>query len=145
MKWKILQAMLLAAVGLVPGSAAYAQDMKLHATVPFNFVLDDKVYTAGEYTIQTAAANTFALSIKNEVETTRVLVRSYPCTLPKVLQLAAETKLVFHRVNDTYFLYQVWSEGSSFGRQFSKSRAETQMARNGAAAETVIVAAKNVR
>ena len=51
------------------------------------------------------------------------------------------TVLVFQRLGDNYFLSQVWTEGSSSGREFPKSKREVQLAKNNSKPELVIVAA----
>ena len=143
MKRNISRTILLAAAALFLGTVAYGQEVKARVVVPFDFVVAGNVLPAGDYVIRTATANTFALSIMND--RTSTLARSYPCTSSKVLQPSSQTKLVFHRINDTYFLYQVWSEGSSFGRQFPKGRVETEMARKSDSSEVVIAAASDLR
>jgi hypothetical protein len=55
-------------------------------------------------------------------------------------QPAAQTTLVFQRLGDNYFLYQVWTEGNSAGREFPMSKAEIQVAKNYSKPELVIVA-----
>jgi hypothetical protein len=44
-------------------------------------------------------------------------------------------------LGDNYFLYQVWTEGSSLGREFPMSKAEVQLAKNNSKPDLVIVAA----
>jgi hypothetical protein len=48
---------------------------------------------------------------------------------------------VFRRLGDNYFLYQVWTEGNTFGREFPMGKAEMQVAKNYSKPELVIVAA----
>ena len=50
-------------------------------------------------------------------------------TLSKA-QPADGTTLVFQRLGDNYFLYQVWTAGNSLGREFPMSKAEVQVAKN---------------
>lgn len=142
MKLRIPQTILIAAAALVFGSAAYAQEINVRVRVPFDFVVADKVYPAGEYAVQTAKDNTFYLSVKNEDKTMQGLTPSYPCISSKPGDDPAnQAKLVFHRMANTYFLFRVWSGGNTVGREFPVSRRETQMAMNGLRSETVIVAA----
>jgi len=138
MKLRISRTMLVAAAALTLGSAAYAQKVNVRAMVPFEFVLGDKVYPAGEYAVQSVMTNNDSLYIKNEEGAKPALLLTDPHTAPEP---ANQTKLVFHRLGTTYFLYQVWVAGSEVGREFPRSRRETRMALNGAKAETVIVAA----
>ena len=146
MKLRISRTLMVAAVALVFGSAAYAQEINVRARVPFDFVVGDKTYSAGQYAVQTASDNTYFLSVKNEEDkTTQGLTPSRPCISSKPTGPAGQTKLVFHRVGNTYFLFRVWVGGSTVGREFPMSHRETLMTISGLKTETVIVAAKIVR
>jgi len=137
MKFSISRTMFLAAAALVLGSSLYAQELRVQAQVPFNFVLRDKVYPAGEYVIQTLTSNPSMVSISNANGKTLALAVSFAGTaLP-----ADGTKLLFHQIGKTYFLYQLWVDGSMVGRQFPKSHTETRMALQTPKSETVVVAA----
>jgi len=138
MKLTITKSLLVAVAALILGSVAHAQEVNLRAKVPFDFVLRDKMYPAGEYALQTVLANTDSLYIKNEGGAKPALLLTDPQTAPEPTK---QSKLLFHRVGKTYFLYQVWVTGSSVGREFPKSHGEMELARNGANAETVTVAA----
>ena len=81
------------------------------------------------------------MSINNEDKTTRGLTDSYPCISSKPLTPANQAKLVFHRVENTYFLFRVWAGDNTVGREFPVSRREAQMAMNGPKTEATIVAA----
>lgn len=140
MKFNISRTMLLAATALVFGQAAYAQEINVRAHIPFAFTVDDKVYPAGDYAVQTAMANTSFLLLKNEDKTARGLIRSHLCISTKPASPAGKAKLVFHRTGNTYFLFRLWIGGSEVGREFPRSHRETKMAMNGSKTETVIVA-----
>jgi hypothetical protein len=56
-------------------------------------------------------------------------------------QPADGTTLVFQRLGDSYFLYQVWTEGNTTGRELRMSKAQVQLAKNNSKPELVIVAA----
>ena len=146
MKLRISRTLMVAALALVFGSAAYAQEINVQTRVPFDFMLGDKAYPAGQYSVQTANANTYFLSVKNEEDkTTQGLTPSRPCISSKPTGPAGQTKLVFHRVGNTYYLFRVWVGGSTVGREFPMSHRETLMTISGLKTETVIVAAKIVR
>jgi hypothetical protein len=81
------------------------------------------------------------LSIRSEEGNGVKIVLSNPCTSSDAAQ---QTKLVFSRVGDSYFLHQIWTEGSAYGRAFPKSKAEVEMAANHDT-ETVVVAANITR
>lgn len=139
MKFSISSTMFLAAAALVLSSSVYAQELRVQAHVPFNFVVRDKAYPAGEYVIQTLTSDPSMVSISNaNGKTLTLAVACAGTALP-----ADGTKLVFHQVGKTYFLYQLWVDGAVAGRQFPKSQTETelQIALNTPNSETVVVAA----
>ena len=140
MKLNISRIMLLALAPLVFGSDAHAQEINVRARVPFDFVLGDKVYPAGEYTIQTAMAKTSFLSINDQGRTSQSLTPSFPCISSQQVIPANRAKLVFRRIGNTYFLFRVWVGGSSVGREFPSSHRETLMVKNEPKTETAIFA-----
>ena len=138
---KNLRYFFLAFTALFMATAAHAQLTNVKAIVPFDFVVADHAYPAGEYSIKTIGEGDKTLRIDNTVEATTNLVLSHTC-----LQLAPSltTKLVFHRVGDNYFLYQIWRAGNSEGREFPVSRTEIQIGQN-ENPELIIVAANITR
>ncbi len=121
MKHTISLMIFVAAAVFFLGTSAYGQEVNVHVVVPFDFIVAGTSFPAGDYVIKTAATNTFALSLMNAAGRVPVIARSYPCTSPAVLQPATQTKLVFHRINDVYFLYQV----GEHMRCQQRSRAQT--------------------
>lgn len=142
MNLTIIRSLLVAVAALILGSVAQAQEVNLRAKVPFEFVLGDKIYPAGEYAVQTVLTNNYSLYIKNDGGAKPALILTDP---QSGVAPADKTKLVFHRMGNTYFFYQVWVAGSSIGREFAKSRGEVQLAMNRVKQETVIVAANITR
>ena len=145
MRVRIPRTMLVAAAALALGSAAYTQEINVRARVPFDFVAGNKVYSAGDYALQTARDTGFYVSINNEGMKMRGLVDSSPCISSKPLTAGNEAKLVFHRVGNTYFLFRIWVGGNTVGREFARSHREKQMAMNGSTTETTIVATNITR
>jgi hypothetical protein len=135
----IVSLMLFAALALSLGSVAYGQEIVVQAHVPFGFVLGDQTYPPGQYTVGTVSKNDSSLFVKNSDGAAKpALLRANPTTASEA---SSKTKLVFQRIGDTYFLYQVWLQGSSDGREFPTSKARMQLARNGAGSVTVVVSA----
>ena len=126
----------LAAILLVP--AARAQQNAVKADVPFDFVVGDRAYPAGEYTLKAALNGSSVIRIENMNEVSAAFTQSNACTKGTP---SPETKLVFHRMGGHYFLYQVWTEGNLTGREFPKGRIEVELAQNHEKPEVVIVAA----
>ena len=141
MKLNIIRFMVLTAVALILGSAAFAQTLNLRAVVPFNFVVGDKVYPAGEYAVNSNGNGDYLLFVAGRSTKESGLTLSYQITsgMP-----AEHTVLIFQHVGDAYFLQQVWTAGSRVGLGLHLSRLETLMALNTAKPETTIVAANIV-
>jgi hypothetical protein len=135
---KNLRSVLFSLTVLLMATAAQAQSTtNVKANVPFDFVVGDRAYPAGEYRLE-SMGNGMAIRIDNREEAATGIALSNACTGSAP---ASSTKLVFHRVGDSYFLYQIWTEGNLSGREFAKSRAEVQVAQNHEKPELVIVAA----
>jgi hypothetical protein len=130
----------LAALLLVP--AARAQQRGVKADVPFDFVVGNQAYPAGEYTLRAALNDTGIIRIENVNEVLSAFTPSNSCAKATP---STETKLVFHRMGGRYFLYQVWTAGNLTGREFPKGRIEVELAQNHATPEVVIVAAVTPR
>ena len=135
---KNLRSILFALTVLLLATAAQAQTTNVKASIPFDFVAGDHAYTAGEYTVKSMSQGSSAIRIDNADESEKGITISIPC---RKAQAAAQTTLVFHRLGDNYFLYQIWTEGNSAGSQLRVSEKEVQLAKNYSNPELVIVAA----
>ena len=126
----------LAAILLVP--AARGQQNGVKADVPFDFVIGNRAYPAGEYTLRAALNDSGVIRIENMTEVSASFTPSNTCSKASP---STETKLVFHRMGGHYFLYQVWTAGDLTGREFPKGRIEVELAQNHETPEAIIVAA----
>ena len=135
---KNLRSILFALTVLLLTTAAHAQSMNVQAKIPFDFVVGDHAFSAGEYTVKSLSQSGVSIRIDNADESEKGMTLSSACQKG---QLATQTTLVFRRLGGNYFLYRVWTEGSSTGREFPKSKAEVQVAKNYGKPEFVIVAA----
>ena len=135
---KNLRSILLALTVLLLATAAQAQTTNVKASIPFDFVVGDHAYTAGEYTVKSVSESSSAIRIDNADESDKGITVSNACSKA---QPAVGTTLVFHRLGNNYFLYQIWTDGNSAGRQFRVSEKEVQLAKNYSNPELVIVAA----
>jgi hypothetical protein len=135
---KTLRSALVAFAVLFIATAAHAQTTKVAATIPFTFVAGDHAYPAGDYLFSNSGV---VLQITNpERHSDMVLSQSCEKLLP-----SSDTKVVFQRMGDYYFLQQIWVAGQSRGRELPKPKAETRLAQNHEKSETVIVAANLVK
>jgi len=138
MKLNFIRFMVLAVVTLILGSAAFAQTVSLRAVVPFNFVVGDRAFPAGEYAVNTSGNGNYLLFLAGRSTKESVLTLSYTITSGMPAERSA---LIFERVGDAYFLQQVWAAGSPVGLGLHRSHLETQLALNKTKPETTIVAA----
>jgi hypothetical protein len=132
---KVLRSALAAFAILLIATAAHAQQKKVSSTIPFNFVVGDRAYTAGSYHF---TQDGVLLQVSDADQTPIATVISQACAQ---LLPAQKTKLVFRRMGNYYFLEQVWVAGSQYGRSLPKNRLETRLAQNHPEEELVIVAA----
>ena len=133
-----LRAILFGFTVLLLAASTQAQQFGAKADIPFDFVVGDHVYPAGEYILTRASNVNSILRISNPQDNSSRFTPTNACSIPHTSQ---ETKLVFHRMGDTLYLYQLWVAGSDIGREFPKGRAETLLANNHLQEDTVIVAA----
>jgi hypothetical protein len=136
---KNLRSILAALAVLLMATAAHAQQTKVTATVPFNFVAGDRVYPAGDYTFSN---NGTVLQITNVEQAAGVITMSQGC---ESLNPSANTKLVFQHMGGYYILRQIWVAGSPRGRELPRSHTEVQLAQNNSKSESVIVAANIIQ
>ena len=112
---------------LLVASAVQAQADGVKADIPFDFVVGKQMLPAGEYTVINQGPVNQAILIRSDEGKTAVLSLTQSCSS---LNPSAKTKLVFHTMAGRYFLYQIWTEGNSSGRQLPKSKAEVELANN---------------
>lgn len=89
------------------------------ANIPFEFVVADQTLPAGKYTVEKMSMSSEVLAIRSRNKT--ALRLSNPLRANKAPN---QSKLVFHRYGQRYFLSEVWSAGEQAGRQLRKSREE---------------------
>ena len=139
---KHLRSVLFVFTALLLATAAHAQSTNVTASVPFDFVVANQAYPAGDYAVKSISDTGVPILIRNSDEAEKGIVLSGSCSSVKP---STTTKLVFHRMGGQYFLYQVWQEGNTIGREFRLSKTEKQLARNSSQPEIVIVAANLTR
>jgi hypothetical protein len=132
---KNLRSILAALFALFMATAAHAQQRTLSATVPFNFIVGDRAYPAGDYLFRNSDS---VLKITNTEQAKTEVALSNAC---ESVTPSADTKLVFDRMGGYYFLRQIWVAGSFTGRELLRSRTEIRLAQNHEKQESVIVAA----
>jgi hypothetical protein len=137
MKRQVLTLIGVLSLVLAAGSAL-AQTISMRADIPFKFVINKQALPAGQYSIRTLPGSSGrTLMIRSDDSKAATMVNSN-----SVLSLKRpdQTKLVFRRYGDRYFLSQVWVAGEGWGHQLPKSGRETEVALDYTPQEVVVMA-----
>jgi hypothetical protein len=125
-KQSFLIAGLLVLSSMAATQVARAQE-PLAVNIPFAFVAGNVTLPAGEYRVQKWDGDSAVLLIycpePNVSASVRVITNAAQAN-----ELQSQSKLVFNRYGNRYFLSQVWTAGSVRGRQLLKSPGEKEMA-----------------
>jgi hypothetical protein len=104
-----------------------AQTIRVKADVPFEFIVNGATLPPGHYSIQSfGAADGKTLLLRNADMEGNAMVNA----ISVESRDATQTKLVFHRYGNRYFLAQVWAAGSDYGHEFPKSHRESELAKD---------------
>lgn len=114
-------------------------NISLSANVPFAFSVDGKQLAAGAYEVRDIGARATVIETKDGKEHVMGIYTYAGPSKP------GESKLVFHKVGDRYFLCEIWSSNRGQGLSVPTSKEEKEMlasarTTSGGGAETVIVA-----
>jgi hypothetical protein len=120
----LVMASVMALTAMASTRVAQAQD-PLVVRIPFDFVADGKTLPAGEYSIKTSGPERTLLLIDRQNASASIFAgtNAIIASEPK-----SESKLVFNRYGDRYFLSQVWTAGNSCGRLLLMSDREKEVA-----------------
>lgn len=118
--------MLVGAIALMAALvSAHAQaTVSVVANIPFEFAVGGKTLAAGEYSVRDFTDTGNALLIRSR-DSKNAAVR-----LTNSIQkrdAPQQSKLIFHRYGQRYFLSEVWTQGERTGRQLQKSSEERAM------------------
>ncbi len=108
----VLAVLPVAALAVMTASGAAASDVAItRATVPFAFDLNGQHFDAGRYTFECRFGN--GLITLTPQEGDRHVFLGRPLGDPRTAQ---EPKLVFYKVDDAYYLAELWLTGSGMGK-----------------------------
>ena len=138
MKRNLLGALMTLIVAFAVATPMVHAQTIMKANVPFAFSVGQQQLPAGAYAVRELGGATL---IENKDGNEKSLTM-YQSAGPSK---ADETKLVFHKIGDHYFLYQIWSSVRGQGQELPESKLEKKMAASnagigGGGVETVIVA-----
>ena len=122
-KQSFLLAGLLVLASMAATQVARAQESMV-VDIPFAFTAGDATLPSGEYRVQRLNQNPVLLLIRCSDASAAAIVITNEA---QAKELQSESKLVFKRYGNSYFLSQVWTAGSIHGRELSKSPREKEM------------------
>jgi hypothetical protein len=127
-------------------TSAQAQNAgNMSVSIPFDFAVAGKTLPAGDYNVRRSIeGNRELTAIRNRDKTEAVyLFQTHPVQTNEV---QSESKLVFNKYGNEYFLSQVWISGRTVGQELSKAAKERGLQRDMAGAhrkaDSVAIAGK---
>jgi hypothetical protein len=120
----LVMAGVMALTAMATTRVAQAQEA-LVVNVPFDFVAGSQNLPAGEYSVKISQTDARIVLIERKDATAAMFIgtNAVVANAPQ-----SESKLVFNRYGNHYFLSQVWNEGNSRGRQLMKTSREKEIA-----------------
>jgi hypothetical protein len=120
----ILMAAAMTLTVLASTHVARAQDLVV--TIPFDFAAGSANLPAGDYSVKAGSptSHTILLMNRNNPDASVIVTANAASSG----QPQSQSKLVFNRYGDRYFLSKIWAEGSTMGRELPKSNREKEVA-----------------
>jgi hypothetical protein len=127
-------------LALLMSAAAQAQTTHMKVTVPFQFTAGNVQLPAGDYEVRALGPwGGSTLSVQNLNSNVVSVVVSNSCRSQKP---ASDSKLIFHRYGQQYFLAEVWNRNSMAGSQIRTNPRQTELAKNQSKDEVVLIASR---
>lgn len=111
------------ALALVAATKTARAQEPLLVNVPFAFAAGKTALPAGEYRVQKVAYNSSILLIQR---TDRAATTMVPSFAVQANAKQGQSKLIFHRCGNRYFLSQMWIAGSARGSELTESAQEKE-------------------
>lgn len=118
---RITVGILLVLASVFATGAAFAADRAVHANVPFDFTVGDRLLPAGSYTIASFSSGVI------EIRSSDRQISLMTMTLPDSNEPANDGKLVFDRYGDQYFLSEVLCPMAAISAAVPKSKLEKKV------------------
>src|SRR6185295_6859377 len=111
---------------LLTFSSAFGQsDRQTIIHIPFNFTVGEKSFPSGKYVIERNRNNSdtvWVIRNKDNDRSAIVVTRS-----ARANDVVEETRLVFNRYDDLYFLSEFWTVGTQTGHEIPISKRERDL------------------
>ncbi len=122
---RLLILVLLAAGGAIRANAQALEEGTIEADVPFAFIVGEKTFPAGKYTLKRADdTNPGVLEIRNDKGRRTVF---FEAETTQANQYPRQTNLVFDKIGDEYFLSEIWASDTNLGYRLPKTSAEKSL------------------
>jgi len=125
MKTRAMLAAAVIALAVMASARVASAQNHLVVTIPFDFAAGNASLPAGDYAVRTSESSRTLLLISTTDPEASVII---PANAAQAADVQTQSKLVFNRYGDRYFLSQVWMEGSALGKQLMKSAREKEVA-----------------
>jgi hypothetical protein len=120
----LVMAAVMALTAMATTRVAQAQETVV-VNIPFDFAAGKSMLPAGEYSVKVSDTTHALILISRKDSTASAFIITNAVVSANV---QTESKLVFNRYGNRYFLSQVWSEGNAQGRQLLKTASEKEIA-----------------
>ena len=139
MKKRYFLGSILLGLFLLAAAAPGQAQQPLRVKIPFGFVADKVSLPAGEYLIQPAGLGSSVLIVQridnHKGESAMVTTQA-----GSAKNLKSESCLVFRVYDNRYFLSEMWTAGTSTGRQLLTSPIEKELAKNDTSHQLILLA-----
>jgi len=127
------------ALALLSVASAFAElKPRMTAHIPFEFHVGNSMLPAGEYTVDTEPGpGLVRLRSADSKSSVTILTNAV-----QTLAIPKDSKLIFTRYGEEYFLSRIWRAGSDTGNELRKSRRETEVAATSRRGVQAIMASK---
>ena len=127
------------ALALLAVTSAFAEmTPRMTAHIPFGFHVGNSMLPAGEYTVATdPGPGLVRLSSADSKSSVTILANGV-----QTISTPTQSKLIFTKYGDEYFLSRIWRAGSDTGNELRKSRRETEVAATSRRGVQTIMASK---
>src|SRR5258708_12228294 len=124
MKTRAFVTATLFVLSIIAAAQVAQPDEPMTVNIQFAFVAGNATLPAGEYRVQKLDRNPAVVLIRCSGASAAAMVMS---NAAQAKETQTESKLVFNRYGNRYFLSQVWNTGSIRGRQLPISPREKEM------------------
>jgi hypothetical protein len=134
---------LLIAAGDICAKAQALAEGTIEADVPFAFIVGEKTFPAGKYTLKRAGdTNPGVLEIRNDNGRGTIF---FDVETAQANENPRQTKLVFEKIGDQYFLSEIWASDTNVGYRLPKTSEEKSLEGGDIKAELHSILAKLFR